>query len=120
MRRHLAALCLFCAVAGPALTPVVGQNLLDQVPTDSVLVRGSFTQLANCVYQRIDETGLKKVDLANESRLALESGGVRYWQLTLTPAQPGFTKADLTRAQTIFGPHPAPKVMPAVQACAAQ
>jgi hypothetical protein len=120
MRRHLTALCLLCSVAGPAVTTAAAQNLLDLVPTDSVVVHGAYSVLASCIYVRLDETGLKKADLQSEVRLTLESGATRYWQLTLAPERPGFTRAILARAQTIFGPHPAPKVMPAVAACAAQ
>jgi hypothetical protein len=119
MRRHLAALCLTLV----ALCPAAAQDLLEQVPTDSALVRGDYAKLANCIYARLDAelgTGIKKVDLQNEVRLALESSGVRYWHLTLTPAQSGYTKADLTRVQTIFGPMRFPQIMQAVQACAAQ
>jgi hypothetical protein len=119
MRHTAAALCLLCAVAWPASA----QDLLEQVPTDSAVVRGDYAKLANCIYARLDAelgTGIKKVDLQNEVRLALESSGVRYWHLTLTPAQPGYTKADLTRVQTIFGPMRFPQIMQAVQACATE
>jgi hypothetical protein len=115
-----AAIYVVLALACPASAPAVAQSLLEQVPTDSVVVRGTYSVLASCIFARLDETGLKKTDLQNEIRLTLEPGATRYWQLTLTPADHGNTRASLTRAQTIFGPHPAPRVMPAVQACAAE
>jgi hypothetical protein len=120
MHTTLTAIYLVLALAGLAGAPTVAQDLLEQVPTDSVVVRGTYSVLASCVFARLDETGLKKTDLQNEIRLTLEPGATRYWQLTLTPADRGYTHVSLTRAQTIFGPHPAPKVMPAVQACAAE
>jgi hypothetical protein len=120
MRTSRAAIYLVMALACSAGAPAAAQDLLEQVPTDSVVVRGTYSVLANCIYGRLDETGLKKADLQNEIRLTLESGATRYWQLTLAPERPGFTRASLTRVQTIFGPMRAPKVMPAVQACAAE
>ena len=114
------AIYLILALACLAAAPATAQDLLEQVPTDSVVVRGTYSTLASCIFGKLDETGLKKTDLQNEIRLTLESGATRYWQLTLMPADRGYTRASLTRAQTIFGPHPAPRVMPAVQACATE
>jgi hypothetical protein len=76
-----AAIYLVLTLACPG-APAAAQDLLEQVPTDSVVVRGTYSVLASCVFARLDETGLKKTDLQNEIRLTLEPGATRYWQLT--------------------------------------
>jgi hypothetical protein len=96
--------------------------LLDQVPVERVTLPGRYVDLANCAYPRLDKasgTGLKKVDLQNEARLALESGGVRYWELTFAPAGAERTLVAFTQAQTMWGPLGAKEVMPIVRSCAA-
>lgn len=95
---------------------------LDQVPVDSATLAGNYAAVANCAYPRLDKaagTGIKKVDLNGETRLALESGGVRYWELTFTPAGSGRTAVAFTQANTMWGPLGAKDVMPIVRACGA-
>lgn len=110
------ALPLIIALASPAVA-----GLLDQVPTESATLPGAYQTLANCAYLSLDKSegaGIKKVDLQGVSRLALESSGIRYWELVFTATGPKQTRVDLSQAQTLFGPQPAPRVMPAVRACA--
>lgn len=107
-----------CSLAGCMQTAAAP---LDQVPAETITLSGNYAALANCAYARLDKsagTGIKKVDLQNESRLALESGGVRYWELTLTADGPKATKVAFTQVQTLWGPMKADDVMPTVRACA--
>jgi len=96
-------------------------TLLAQVPVESVTLVGRYSDLANCAYPRLDKasgTGIKKIDLQNESRLALESGGVRYWELTFAQIDKNKTRVDFTQAKTLWGPLGAKEVMPIVRGCA--
>jgi hypothetical protein len=98
-------------------------SVLDQAPADSVLMNGDYKKIASCAYERLDKTagsGIKKVDLEGSSRLALESGGVRYWELLFRPAGKNETKVDLSVVQTMWGPDTmsTAKIMPEVRACA--
>jgi len=83
---------------------------LSQVPVENITLAGQYTAIANCAYQRLDKAsgnGIKKIDLANETRLALESGGVRYWELTFTPA--GKQPPSHSRKRKPCGDHSARK-----------
>lgn len=98
-------------------TPAVA---LDQTPVENATLSGQYAALANCAYPRLDKalgTGIKKIDLQNETRLALESGGVRYWELIFTPAGKA-TSVALTAAQTLWGPYGTKEIMPIVRSCA--
>jgi hypothetical protein len=95
--------------------------LLSQVPVENVTLSGQFGTMANCAYMRLDKaagTGIKKIDLQGEVRLALESGGVRYWELTFSQAGAKQTAVAFTQAQTIWGPLGAGEIMPIVRGCA--
>lgn len=112
------ALALAAALAcGPAVA-----GLLDQSPTDSATLRGTPAALSACAYVRLDATqgtGIKKVDLLPASSiLALESGGVRYWQLTFTAAGNGTTRVDLSQVTTMWGTLGGKDIMPTVRSCA--
>lgn len=81
-------------------------GLLDQSPIKTQTLNVEFMRLANCAYRRLDKTegtGIKKVDLVNESRLALESGGVRYWELTFTSLNKAQTRVDFSVVTTMWG-----------------
>lgn len=98
-------------------------SVLDQAPIDSVLLNGDYRRISSCAYERLDKTagnGIKKVDLDGSTRLALEPGGVRYWELLFRPAGKNETKVDFTVVQTVWGPDTlsSSKVMPQVKACA--
>src|SRR5437879_4529945 len=98
-------------------------SVLDQAPTDSALLSGDYRKIASCAYERLDKAagnGIKKVDLDGSSRLVLESGGVRYWELLFRPAGKNETKADFSVVQTMWGPDTMNNggVMPQVRACA--
>jgi hypothetical protein len=97
--------------------------LLDQVPIANITLAGRYNDLANCSYGRLDKasgTGIKKVDLENETRLAMEGGGTRYWELTFKPAGVGRTEVSFTQAQTMWGPLGSKEVMPIVRGCSAE
>jgi len=99
-------------------------SVLDQAPVDKILLTGDYRKIANCAYERLDKSagnGIKKVDLDGSSRLALESGGVRYWELLFRPAGKNETRVDFTVVRTLWGPDKlsTTKVMPEVRACAA-
>ena len=116
MRTFLIA-CFTFAAAWPA----VAQGINEQVQSDPVTVRGDYVKMASCVYRRLDDDmrpAIKKIDLTNEVRLIVDNSSYKMWQLTLTPAQPGYTLVNLSRAQTAIGPLRVPEVMQAVQACA--
>jgi hypothetical protein len=73
----------------------------------SVVMNGDYMKIASCAYPRLDKTagnGIKKVDLDGSSRLALESGGVRHWELLFRPAGKNETKVDLSVVQTRWVP----------------
>jgi len=117
--RHFIALGVTLALLPSAATA----GLLDQVPVASTTLRGAFASLASCAYEKLDATegaGIKKIDLPNEIRLALESGGVRYWQLIFRPAGNGTTRVDFTQAETIWGPLGGKNIMPTVASCEAR
>jgi hypothetical protein len=110
------------AICVTLVAPAAMAGLLDQVPVANETLRGDFAKLASCAYVALDASegaGVKKIDLPNESRLALESGGVRYWQLVFTSVGRGQTRVEFSEVQTIWGTQKAPRVMPAVRACAA-
>jgi hypothetical protein len=84
-----------------------------------------YRRLSTCTYLSLDKTagaGIKKVDLPEVQtvRLALESGGVRHWELVFKDAGGGRTHVALSRAQTMWGPIGADDIMPELRACAAQ
>jgi hypothetical protein len=98
-------------------------SVLDQAPTDSILMNGDYKKIASCAYERLDKAagnGIKKADLEGSSRLVMESGGVRYWELLFRPAGKNETKVDLSVVQTMWGPDTmsTAKIMPEVRACA--
>ncbi|SHG77854.1 hypothetical protein SAMN05444169_4084 [Bradyrhizobium erythrophlei] len=98
-------------------------SVLDQAPIESALLIGDYKKIAGCAYERLEKTagnGIKKADLEGSSRLALESGGVRYWELLFRPAGKNETKVDLSVVQTMWGPDTmsTAKIMPEVRACA--
>lgn len=120
----LAMLCGLLSGCAAAHVDDTGQPaaLLSQVPTESITVAGNYQRIASCSYQRLDKvagTGIKKIDLPAEqtSRLALESGGVRYWELVFSAIDAGHTRVQFTRVQTIWGPLGSREVMPEVKAC---
>ena len=103
-----------------ALTASTSALALNQTPVENATLSGQYAALANCAYPRLDKalgTGIKKIDLQNETRLALENGGVRYWELTFTPAGKA-TSISLTAAQTLWGPFGTKEIMPIVRSCA--
>ena len=84
-------------------------SVLDQAPIESALLIGDYKKIAGCAYERLEKTagsGIKKVDLEGSSKLALESGGVRYWELLFRPAGKNETKVDLSVVQTMWGATP--------------
>ncbi|WP_092517415.1 hypothetical protein [Afipia sp. GAS231] len=98
-------------------------SLLEQAPIDSILLNGDYRKISSCSYERLDRaagSGIKKVDLDGSTRLALESGGVRHWELLFRPAGKNETKVDFTVVQTMWGPDrlSTGKIMPEVRACA--
>ena len=118
-KTYLVAALAACVGAGPA----GAQDINEQVPSDPVTVRGDYVKLASCIYRRLDDDmrpAIKKIDLTNEMRLIVDNSRYKMWQLTLTPAQPGYTLVNFSRGQTALGPMRVPEVMQAVQACAAQ
>jgi hypothetical protein len=122
MQRPLMLLTAFL-LSGCMQTDEHGQTvpLLEQVPIESVTLPGNYATLANCAYLRLDKasgSGIKKTDLSGETRLTLEGGGVRYWELTFTPDGRA-TRVSFTQAQTMWGPLGAKEVMPIVRSCAA-
>lgn len=77
----VAPLCLAgCITAASEKTPLLGQ-----VPSDSATLSGSYKAVADCSYSRLDQAGLRKTDLQDETLLSLEGGGVRDWELTFRP-----------------------------------
>lgn len=122
MRIAIAAAVVAASLAG-CRSDGQATSVLDQAPTDSVLMNGDYKKIASCSYERLDKTagnGIKKIDLEGSSRLALESGGVRYWELLFRPAGKNETKVDLSVVQTMWGPDTmnTAKIMPEVRACA--
>jgi hypothetical protein len=94
--------------------------MLELVPSESAVLQGTPGGLSACAYGKLDEAGLKKVDLSPaESRLMMETP-TRVWEVTFTAAEPGRTNVALSQARTMAGPFPAPKVMPAINSCAAR
>jgi hypothetical protein len=98
-------------------------SVLEQAPIDSVLLNGDYRKISSCAYERLDRAagnGIKKVDLDGSTRLALESGGVRYWELLFRPAGKNETRVDFSVVQTMWGADTlsSGKVMPEVKACA--
>jgi hypothetical protein len=98
---------------------------LEQAPVESQVFEGDYQQLASCSYERLDKssgTGIKKIDLPTKatSRLALESGGVRYWELVFVGIGRNQTKVDFTVVQTVWGPDRLSTggIMPEVRRCA--
>ena len=109
---------LFASVGLPATA-----GLLDQVPVDSAILRGDYKNLASCAYVALDASqgaGIKKIDLPKESRLALESGGVRHWQLVFSAGAPGTTRVEFSQVQTMWGTLGGKDIMPVVRQCAAR
>ena len=104
----------FCLCAAGCNTDQVA--LLDQVPSDTATVRGQYDAVAACAYSRLDQTGLRKTDMQGETRLSLEGGGVRHWELIFRPAGRG-TSVAFSRVQTIWGPLGGSGVMDAVRSC---
>ena len=86
---------------------MVRYKRVDQAPIDRVLLNGDYRTISSCAYERLDKAagnGIKKVDLDGSTRLALESGGVRYWELLFRPAGKNETRVDFTVVQTVWGP----------------
>jgi hypothetical protein len=107
-RRYIAWIAIVAPIVGISLSGCRsdGQatSALDQAPIDSVLLNGDYKRISSCAYERLDKTvgnGIKKVDLEGSTRLALESGGVRYWELLFRPAGKNETKVDFTAVQTM-------------------
>lgn len=83
-----------------------GGDTLSQAAVTSVTIRGDYRAVASCSYERLDRsmgTGIKKVDLQGSSRVALESGGVRYWELVFTPQEGRQTRVDYSTVNTMWG-----------------
>ena len=100
-----------------ALTSSAFAGLLDQVPTDTMTLRGDYRALATCAYKSLDQTGIKIAELPGEVRVMLESGAVRYWQLVFRPAGTAQTRVELSEVQTMWGPQRATGVREAVRSC---
>jgi hypothetical protein len=91
-------------------------GVLDQVPAEIATVSGRYDTIAACTYGKLDQTGLRKVDLQGEARLMLEGSGVRYWELSFRPSGKNTTVA-FSRVQTLWGPMGGQGVMEAVRGC---
>lgn len=110
------------AVVGLSAAGCAAQPLA-QARVTSVTVAGDYRAVAACSYQRLDASqgaGIKKVDLPGSSRLALESGGVRYWELVFTPQGRG-TSVDYSTVNTVWGEDTtkASEILGGVQSCSA-
>lgn len=106
---------------GLATTACAGGDMLSQAAVTSVTIRGGYRAVASCSYQRLDAsqgTGIKKVDLQGSSRVALESGGIRYWELVFTP-QGTQTRVDYSTVNTMWGADTtrASQILGDIQAC---
>ena len=124
MRIALAAAIVAASLAG-CRSDGQATSVLDQAPIDSALLSGDYMKIASCAYERLDKVagnGIKKIDLDGSSRLALESGGVRYWDLLFRPAGKNETRVDFSVVETMWGPGTAgtAKIMPEVKACASR
>jgi hypothetical protein len=120
--RRLTVIASLFVCSGCMQTDEHGQTiaLLDQVPMANETLVGRYNDVANCAYSRLDKasgSGIKKVDLENETRLVLEGGGTRQWQLTFTPVGTGRTAVAFTQMQTMWGPLGSKEVMPIVRGC---
>lgn len=114
---YIAATALLAGCAGGDRTPV-----LSQAPVSSLLIDGDYQAVAACSYERLDKSqgaGIKKVDLPGTSKLALESGGVRYWELTFASQGKGRTAVNFTAVQTVWGTDTtrADQIMSDVRSC---
>jgi hypothetical protein len=114
-----------CSTATTAPSDYTGKAapLLSQIPTETAVLAGEYQRLASCSYQRLDAAegaGIKKIDLPTErqTKLAQESGGVRYWELIFEPTDPTHTQVRFTRVNTMWGPLGGQEIMPQVKACA--
>ena len=121
MRIAIAAVIVAGSLAG-CRSDGEATSVLDQAPTDSILMNGDYKKIASCAYERLDKAagnGIKKADLEGSSRLVM-SGGVRYWDLLSRLAGKNETKVDLSVVQTMWGPDTmsTAKIMPEVRACA--
>jgi hypothetical protein len=97
--------------------------ILSQVPTESATFAAEYQRLAECAYRSLDNPSggsLKKADLptARESRVSLDSGGFRQWELIFKSTDATHTQVSLSKVQTIWGPLGGNDAMPAVRACA--
>jgi hypothetical protein len=124
--RALAPVLLACALAACGTANPHGDGVLQQADAAAESLSGDYAIIASCAYTRLDRlfgAGLKKVDMTDTktSIIAQESGGVRYWELTLQGAGPKRTEAKMTVVRTIWGPDRAPvgPVMGAVKGCQA-
>ena len=119
MYRYLALALCFIAAGCRTTDPQTTQSVaaIDQVPAEVVTVKGRYDAIAACTFGRLDQTGLRKADLQGETRVMLESSGVRYWELKFRPVAKG-TEVAFSRVQGLWGPMGGEGVMDAVKACA--
>ena len=118
MRLILLALPLIltgCQTDRQAIQPA---SALDQVPAEIVTVKGRYDSVASCSYGRLDQTGLRKMDVQGEARLVLEGSGVRYWELRFRPTAKG-TEVAFSRVQSLGGPMGGEGVLDTVRSCGA-
>jgi hypothetical protein len=91
----------------------------------SETVISDYRKLADCVYLRLAPEvgpGLNKADAPTQgaSRISLESGGMRYWELLISTAGPNQSRVEFTPARNMWGSDAGGGtglVRPAIQAC---
>ncbi len=117
MRRAvlIAVAAMLCGCGGP-------DGMLAQAPVERITLRGNYQQAAECVYGRLRAdaiAGAQKADLPGSGRttIALDTGQVRYWEMTFSQARPGQTLVEITSARTLWGPFPADRAVAMVRSC---
>jgi hypothetical protein len=98
-------------------------EVLSQVPQKSGVASVDYQTLASCVATRLDQPGLIKNDFPPDrrSRLSVDSGGVRYFEINFRGAGPNSTEWSVSVVNTLWGAFPglSDKASVAIGACSA-
>jgi hypothetical protein len=97
-------------------------GMLSQIPADIRTIGGAYRQAADCTYNKLRETeasGAQKADLSDRSIVALDSGQVRYWEISFRPdpTSPSRTLVEVTSAKTMWGGFPVSRAIEMIRTC---